>query len=863
MNSLLVLDASPLCAMTFKEHVDHDLIITLKKTSTIHKIGDKAKLTKLEARFPHNQPYISTQYRTSKDLINHLGRLYPTTPSSFFQRWALRNTILFTDHIEIDITNCHPNIARQIAEKEGIELNELGHYCDDREHFRTIIINDYLINTIDYQERKKIAKQLMLKLMFGGGFKSWRDEFTTSLNDPLMNEPMWVKLFKMDLKNLRDVVIAKNKSIYKAYVKKKTEAGGFGRAGPEASFLAQFLQHKERRILEQIVIGLQNDGKIDEDPYAVLMHDGIFLNQEKLTDHFDLEVLEEHIKNSLGFIIKLAVKEWGDGATDGEVSNYYESVKEFIGLNPSIKERSKFNEEFFNTLDNFYKHKYFNLFHAEIIYPKLQYAVQDFKAQWNKDHYIYIPHTWFKDRQDFKDTYATLNVIHWNKKQKKWEEQSFINEWFKLTGKRKFGTFNFVPYNGVYDPLQNKNETYNTFGGYSPNIHTPIEDKDYLKGWLKVGKYLCENNDTYFNFLLNSLAHIIQYPSTRLPYMIILKGREGTGKTQFFLPFKYLLGSNHFKQTANANDIFKNHSTTLENTLMLILNEATSKDTRGVEGRLKSLVTDDTISIDKKYKAIYECNLFFMTFVTTNKLYSVSLDGENGERRALAFEGNAEMSHVKYSPIWGKLIQEWSTPQFTSALYTFLNNRPIDQYNFKAERLKCLTPLYYTMLRNSIHPVYLFLEHLLVENHKPFKCPNYFSTITAEVQQRHQKRWKKSSQYRLKDIGVWDDCVRYTYNELFNKEYKEWEREYRPNSNNANGFKANHRTFTAKLFEKCDKYFIKGRSSSTYLEFNPRELYEHLIRLNFIRDDTYEFKADMNNFNIVNREDVVDHSLFF
>ena len=58
MNSLLVLDASPLCAMTFKEHVDHDLIITLKKTSTIHKIGDKAKLTKLEARFPHNQPYI-------------------------------------------------------------------------------------------------------------------------------------------------------------------------------------------------------------------------------------------------------------------------------------------------------------------------------------------------------------------------------------------------------------------------------------------------------------------------------------------------------------------------------------------------------------------------------------------------------------------------------------------------------------------------------------------------------------------------------------------------------------------------------------------------------------------------------------
>jgi phage/plasmid-associated DNA primase len=147
---------------------------------------------------------------------------------------------------------------------------------------------------------------------------------------------------------------------------------------------------------------------------------------------------------------------------------------------------------------------------------------------------------------------------------------------------------------------------------------------------------LVGNNKEEYEYFTSWLAWKLQNPLKRLPTSIILQGEHGTGKTKFCdLVLKTIFGKNFIE--ISQTDINKDHNDYIMGKEVIVANEVIHNDNRMlVPDKLKSYVTDEYISINKKFKdTIYSRNYSQWIFVTNN---IVPLKIEKGDRRYSVFK---------------------------------------------------------------------------------------------------------------------------------------------------------------------------------------------------------------------------------
>ena len=131
---------------------------------------------------------------------------------------------------------------------------------------------------------------------------------------------------------------------------------------------------------------------------------------------------------------------------------------------------------------------------------------------------------------------------------------------------------------------------------------------------------------------------MIQKPAERLPIAFILKGAQGTGKSLLVDTIGELLGRKHYITSSKPEDFFGTFAEGFLNKLLVNMNECEGKDTIDFEGRLKSFITESSITINQKGIRPFQVNNYARLIITTNKQNPIKIDITSKDRRYIVFQ---------------------------------------------------------------------------------------------------------------------------------------------------------------------------------------------------------------------------------
>ena len=152
--------------------------------------------------------------------------------------------------------------------------------------------------------------------------------------------------------------------------------------------------------------------------------------------------------------------------------------------------------------------------------------------------------------------------------------------------------------------------------------------------WGAIRKHLfeviCSQNRKNYSYLLRFLAHMIQKPEEKPGVMIVLLGRQGTGKGAFF----QMLGRIWRYSVLQVTDVERvtgRFNAALGQNYVVVMDEALFAGDRRAQDRIKSLVSEPTISIEEKHQPQRVIESFHRFFAASNHEHFVQVD--NDDRR--------------------------------------------------------------------------------------------------------------------------------------------------------------------------------------------------------------------------------------
>jgi len=198
-------------------------------------------------------------------------------------------------------------------------------------------------------------------------------------------------------------------------------------------------------------------------------------------------------------------------------------------------------------------------------------------------------------------------------------------------------------YDGIeFAPSKPKENLYNLFQGFA--VKPQKGDCSLFLSHLK--NVLCNGNEEYYNYLIAWLAHLLQKPEDKIGTAIVIRGKQGTGKSVVFKAIGVLLGK-HYKVADNPRYIAGNFNSHLHDCLLLHLEEAFFAGDGKLEASLKEMITGDTVLMEYKGKEPIIAKNYARVAITTNADWVVPAGME--ERRFFVLQASEEyMQNAEY-----------------------------------------------------------------------------------------------------------------------------------------------------------------------------------------------------------------------
>lgn len=311
----------------------------------------KSELCQLQK---YKKNLVNSENATEKGLIRveyvrtvnmpNFGRVNPKKSLGLHSlRREIRATICEEYFIDIDIINCHPNIAYQISKKINVDCPNLKKYCKNRDSILNDIQQNYKIN-------RKESKQLIITLLNLGSYKKW-----LTIND-----------FKIEMDFLTDLSKEVN-ILSKSIIKNNPELHNLCKK-KEPSTTALYYQTIENDILNEIYNYCITKGIIKN--MYVLSNDGLMIPKENFKPELLIEfkkIIKEKFNLKLDFINKI-------------LDNSYsmETLKK-------AQYKTQLIDTYFNEIDisshNFWANKFYELFDEK---EKYIYSVDKGWYEYNK-----------------------------------------------------------------------------------------------------------------------------------------------------------------------------------------------------------------------------------------------------------------------------------------------------------------------------------------------------------------------------------------------------------------------------------------------------------------------------------------------
>jgi hypothetical protein len=187
----------------------------------------------------------------------------------------------------------------------------------------------------------------------------------------------------------------------------------------------------------------------------------------------------------------------------------------------------------------------------------------------------------------------------------------------------------------AFSPLPTPASTLNYWIG-SP-VLPRMGDWGTLKGFMLW--VICDGDIGLYRYLILLLAHMLQKPEVKPGVMIVLLGGQGTGKGSCFC----LLNAIWPHTTLQVSDVAHvngNFNAAIERNYVICMDEALFSGDRKALDRLKSLVTEPTVTIEQKYQPRRTIKSYHRFFAASNHQHFAQVEAD--DRRFAFFKVSEE-----------------------------------------------------------------------------------------------------------------------------------------------------------------------------------------------------------------------------
>ncbi|MGJ0328706.1 DUF5906 domain-containing protein [Aliarcobacter cryaerophilus] len=271
------------------------------------------------------------------------------------------------------------------------------------------------------------------------------------------------------------------------------------------------------------------------------------------------------------------------------------------------------------------------------------------------------PHNSTKDHKSLENIFKNITGINFDlsafKERRKSNDEDYVEVKLSITPEDlKLVTEDiFDPFSKEEFILQD-NSTYK-LNNFKPSVYMLLdyELKKELKFHLEnsaIGKlilHLVNYDRQRLYWVINWLAYFFQ-GLKKSQVALVLLGEQGAGKGILFNEVIKPLFGEDFVKTINDKSLNTNYKGSLvENTLFFNLDEISAKNSSSasIKNFLKALVTNASISVEKKFKNLEkETPVYGQILITSNELYALEI--EPSDRRFTVFSTGVNLSHYNF-----------------------------------------------------------------------------------------------------------------------------------------------------------------------------------------------------------------------
>ena len=269
--------------------------------------------------------YISVSYHHTK---HGYGRVSADDYLSLglFKRTS-RHSFCLGKYIDLDIQNAHLKIGYEYALQFGYteeQLASLKEYCKDPKHWRQQVINHYELKDRVEEDgsitsAKDQAKELFIRLAFGGSLEKWVRDFGVKRCQHLSI----ITGIEKELKLIRDAIWNANQTMRRELEQYDAEFAAKSSEDKKKSLMATWCQTKERIIQEECIAYLVRNFPSVKLSDIISCQDGMMVLETQMKG-INIELLfkcfTELIKKKLGIEILWAKKELDEAFSIPSVS---------------------------------------------------------------------------------------------------------------------------------------------------------------------------------------------------------------------------------------------------------------------------------------------------------------------------------------------------------------------------------------------------------------------------------------------------------------------------------------------------------------------------------------------------------------
>ena len=629
------------------------------------------------------------------------GRYYPADGSliSATYMWRKLRSSLFSDtEYDLDIKSCHFQLLINELRKEKFELENLQYLINNRDElFKLFLIDNDCINEYnndnnkDYT-KKDLIKKLLTRILYGGLYENWLKEFNLTGDD--VEIPKWYYDVKEDIKQGINVLIRRER---------------YNEINIFDDIKLDILQDKKIEWDEQQIIDCKKDKRKKPKDFNINDYQ---VAQPRIIARYFQELESKTIDNTYNFIKKTFNIRPTAYCYDGlqyrksDISNIDEFIDNVNKNTDVVFEVKAFDDK----LKDFKKYKESVFFDADEF--KMLFTSSAQQNYFNK--YYFKIHS--LNGMCYINERGSLIPVkneksHFAKIYNFWDEYQY-----NINIKEYFGI-------GVYP---NKdlcpNRIYNTWEGFDGeklefkeevNLKLLLNNHISLQNILYHFKVVANYNNKVYEYLLNYFAHLVQKPHIKTSVCLLIQGKQGTGKTTLVENLlKRLMGLKYVYDTDDIDSIVGKFNASIAGKFMVVLNEATGRDTNQVVDKIKNIITRTSVTIEYKgidpFPAIDYCNYAF----TTNNIKPIAITKD--DRRFQILEcSDKYKGDVKY---FTKLFTSINDDKTIYNFYKFLMKRDISKFN--SERDRVITEATTDLHELNKDPIEMFLEHIHTEEYE-------------------------------------------------------------------------------------------------------------------------------------------------